>query len=41
MIWSTPSSRYVQVVARSAFAGGIPPGAMLDELAILDVRIGD
>lgn len=39
MIWSTPSSRYAQVVARSAFCGGIVRTTPLfDELAMLDVK---
>ena len=41
MIWSTPSSRYAQVVARSALGGGIATVALVDdELAMLDVWDG-
>ena len=41
MIWSTPSSRYAQVVARSALGGGMAALALLDdELAMLDVGDG-
>ena len=36
MMWSTPSSKYAQVVARSAVAGGIwGASAAVDELAIV------
>ena len=41
MIWSTPSSRYAQVVARSALAGGIVTTALLDdELAMVRTEDG-
>jgi len=32
MIWSTPSSRYAHVVAKSADAGGIGKGALEDDM---------
>ena len=34
MIWSTPSSRYAHVVARSALGGGIGGWATADVLAM-------
>lgn len=38
MMWSTPSSKYAHVVARSALAGGIGGDVLVDELAILEMK---
>ena len=39
MIWSTPSSRYAHVVARSAFAGGIGGLLAADVLAMTEMFV--
>lgn len=39
MIWSTPSSRYFHVVAKSAFGGGIPLLASIEVMVVnMDVK---